>query len=85
MVTQWKKDRATKQLYGKMGYRRVFNFPKTALPRKLTLGENPRQMSKTSLKRLHTVFSLEEEKKLVFYLIEIGDLLFGLTTKDMYK
>lgn len=71
-----------------MGDRRVlavFNFPKTALPRKLTLGENPRQMSKTSLRPLHTVFSLEEEKELVFYLIEIGDLLFGLTTKDMCK
>lgn len=77
-----------KQLYRKMGYRRVlavFNFPKTALPRRLTLGENPQQMSKTGLGPLHTVFSLEEEKELVFYLIEIEDLLFGLTTKDIYK
>lgn len=77
-----------KRSYRKMGDRRVlavFNFPKTALPRKLTLGENPRQMSKTSLRPLHTVFSLEEEKELVFYLIEIGDLLFSPTTKDMCK
>lgn len=77
-----------KQLYRKMGYRRVlavFNFRKTALPRKLTLEENPRQMSKSGLGPLHTVFSLEEEKELVFYLIEIGDLSFGLTTKGMYK
>lgn len=77
-----------KQSYRKMGFHRVlavFNFPKTALPRKLALGENPQQMWKTSLSPLHTVFSLEEEQELVFYLIEIGDLLFGLTTKDMYK
>ena len=79
-------------LKGNMGYKKAatqFNVPRSTLRDRVksakATGKNAKQAAVKQLGRYKTVFTIEQEKELVSYILEMETKLFGVSFTDLRK